>query len=247
MSAGPLDSTGPLGSSDGASEAQTPLPDRGQRFRCPHCHNPIQLSDDRSDEVLCPGCGGSFRLREARATATGGEDGTVRLWDAATGRQPLTLRGHTGPVFGVAFSPDGSRLASAGQDKMVRLWDAGRGREAFTLLGYTAGAGSVAFSPDGKLLVVRDFDNRLKAWDLRSQKETPPPDPLPRCTDQCNVSPDSRFRVLAVGQADQLRPPAVGRAARSGPAPPRGRGRAPARQAHRGPEVVTDHGKGPWP
>ncbi len=41
-----------------------------QRLRCPHCHNPIQLVDDRPDEVLCPGCGSSFRVRDARQTAT---------------------------------------------------------------------------------------------------------------------------------------------------------------------------------
>lgn len=40
------------------------------RILCPHCHNPIQLLDDRSDEVLCPGCGSSFRLREAPQTTT---------------------------------------------------------------------------------------------------------------------------------------------------------------------------------
>src|SRR5262249_35755546 len=39
-------------------------------LRCPHCHNPIHLADDRSDEVLCPGCGGSFRVCEARQTTT---------------------------------------------------------------------------------------------------------------------------------------------------------------------------------
>src|SRR5262249_24808530 len=42
------------------------------RLRCPHCHNPIQLSDAQSDEVLCPGCGSSFRVREARQTSTAG-------------------------------------------------------------------------------------------------------------------------------------------------------------------------------
>jgi hypothetical protein len=42
------------------------------RIRCPHCHNPIQLSDDRPDEVLCPACGSTFRVREARQTTTAG-------------------------------------------------------------------------------------------------------------------------------------------------------------------------------
>jgi tRNA A-37 threonylcarbamoyl transferase component Bud32 len=40
------------------------------RIRCPHCHNPIQLVDDRAGEVLCPGCGSSFRVREAPLTTT---------------------------------------------------------------------------------------------------------------------------------------------------------------------------------
>src|SRR5690349_23128345 len=49
---------------------EPPLRPQGIRIRCPHCHNPIQLVDDRSDEVLCPVCGSSFRLREARQTST---------------------------------------------------------------------------------------------------------------------------------------------------------------------------------
>jgi WD40 repeat protein len=43
----------------------TPLPNR---LRCPHCHNPIQLADGHGDEVLCPGCGSSFKVRDARPT-----------------------------------------------------------------------------------------------------------------------------------------------------------------------------------
>jgi tetratricopeptide (TPR) repeat protein len=50
--------------------AGSPLAPRVQRIRCPHCHNPIQLVDDRSDEVLCPGCGSSFRMRDTRETTT---------------------------------------------------------------------------------------------------------------------------------------------------------------------------------
>jgi serine/threonine protein kinase len=57
---------------DGTSAAEVD-PDqatRSRRIRCPQCQNPIQLSDDHGDEVVCPGCGGSFRIREAKETTT---------------------------------------------------------------------------------------------------------------------------------------------------------------------------------
>jgi hypothetical protein len=57
-------------SDDTASLANGQLDDVGESLRCPDCQNPIQLSDDRPDEVLCPAYGGSFRVREARRTDT---------------------------------------------------------------------------------------------------------------------------------------------------------------------------------
>jgi uncharacterized protein with WD repeat len=91
-------------------------------------------------------------------------DRTVRIWDAMTGNERLTLKGHTGPVYGVAFSPDGTRLASASGDKTVRVWDAVTGHEALTLKGHKSAVQRVGFSADGRRLASAS-DNTVTVWD----------------------------------------------------------------------------------
>jgi WD40 repeat protein len=51
-------------------------------------------------------------------------DQTVKVWDATSGQETLTLKGHTAWVLSVAFSADGQRLASASADESVKVWDA---------------------------------------------------------------------------------------------------------------------------
>ena len=53
----------------------------------------------------------------------------IKLWDATTGRELLTLTGHTGWVMGLAFSPDGQWLASTSLDGTVKIWSLLPGNE----------------------------------------------------------------------------------------------------------------------
>jgi WD40 repeat protein len=63
---------------------------------------------------------------------SGGGDGTVRIWDLATGNEQATLTGHDTAVFSVAITPDGDRAVSGGADATVRVWELGLGSGAET-------------------------------------------------------------------------------------------------------------------
>ena len=61
---------------------------------------------------------------------------TARIWDAATGREITRLRGQSGMVRSVAFSPDGARILAASADDTARIWDAATEREIALLHGH---------------------------------------------------------------------------------------------------------------
>jgi WD40 repeat protein len=115
------------------------------------------------------------------ASASGGFDaknkplpGETKVWDAATGQELLSLKGHTGPVNGVAFSADGKRLATASGSinyGEVKVWDAATGQEVLDLKGHTSFVVGVAFSPDGKRLASGSYDKTVKVWDAATGQE----------------------------------------------------------------------------
>lgn len=103
--------------------------------------------------------------------ALGAEDYTVKIWDAALGKEIATLQKHTGEITSVAFSPDGRCIASGSSDGTVKIWDVVTGKEKTTLRGHSSGVNSVAFSPNGSRIVSGYVDDIAKLWEAATGKE----------------------------------------------------------------------------
>src|SRR5690348_16880296 len=73
---------------------------------------------------------------DGQRLASASLDNTIKLWDAASGKEQARVRGHGDGVCGVAFSGDGKRLFSASLDRTVKFWDAAGGSIETTLVGH---------------------------------------------------------------------------------------------------------------
>jgi WD40 repeat protein len=102
---------------------------------------------------------------------SGGQDGTVRLWDPVSRLPVRTLRKHENWVCALAVSPNGAHVVSGSWDETVKIWDARSGEELHTLRGHEARIRTVGVTPDGRRVLSDGDDGTLRVWDARDGRE----------------------------------------------------------------------------
>ncbi|WP_247702449.1 WD40 repeat domain-containing protein [Streptomyces sp. F63] len=132
--------------------------------------------------------------------ATGGHDGTVRVWAAGTGTELLPLAGHQDWVGRVAWSPGGRLLASASDDRTCRVWDVAEGRQLTVLRGHDNYVDDVAWSPDDQHVATASGDWTAAVWDTATGRRTGTLRGHEGRVRAVAWSPDGRF--LATGSDD---------------------------------------------
>ncbi len=105
---------------------------------------------------------------DGRTVVSGSDDGTVKVWEAETGRLRRSLEGHTKPVNAVALSADGRTVVSGSDDGTVKVWEAETGRLRRSLEGHTKPVNAVALSADGRTVVSGSRDNTVKVWEAET-------------------------------------------------------------------------------
>jgi WD40 repeat protein len=100
---------------------------------------------------------------------TAGSDGVARVWDAASGRQLLSIR-VGGVLSGAAFSRDGRELLTASPEGGATIWNAASGQR-LGVLGQATNVEVAAFSPDGTRVATAGYDRKVRIWNAFTGRE----------------------------------------------------------------------------
>jgi WD40 repeat protein len=146
------------------------------------------------------------------ATASGS---TVRLWDAATGKELPLTDGHQGALTAVALSADGKTVVSWGADRTIRRWEAATGK-ALGSFGVPPGTTSVSLSPDGGTVALANTDSSIRLVETATGKELHKLAGPPNGTGALAFAPDGKvlaarggdnaIRLYDVARGSELRP-----------------------------------------
>lgn len=101
--------------------------------------------------------------------AVAGGSAVIRILSASDGKPIHELKGHGDTVFGLAFHPDGTKLASCARDNFVKVWElpaSGEPKLLRTISGHTDAVWDVRFSPQGDRLASSSSDGTIKIWKL---------------------------------------------------------------------------------
>jgi len=114
--------------------------------------------------------------KDSKLLATGGgvptEDGEIKVFDVASAKLVVEIKnGHSDQVFGVCFSPDGTKLATCSADKFVKVFEIPSGKFLKQFEGHTHHVMDVGWKFDGKLLASASADNSVKIWDYEKGEQ----------------------------------------------------------------------------
>ena len=161
---------------DGAAVPAVAFDATGTRFATASATG-LQIRDTATRRVVTTGSGpaADWQLVAFRPdggqVATAAADGTLALWDAATGGRVASPGPHTRSVTALAYSPDGSHIVSASLDLSVRIWDSASGSRLHKLITTQQKPfRSAAFSPDGSRVAAGDSGGGVRVWDVATGK-----------------------------------------------------------------------------